>query len=531
MNGRRTVLAAGTAVAFSVYPILYFLAANRDRMYAVDAVRPLAIAVAIGLTAFGVSWLVLRDSRKAALFVPAVVLMVFLQKPVSKALSAANLGGRGIVLIILVSLLLLGVLALVLWRTKYDLTPWLHTAALIALALILLPLASIVRFELANMARSSVGSSIETTVTMAVRSRAPHRKPDIYYIVLDAYGRDDVLRSLYGYDNTALLEALEERGFFVARQSRSNYSWTTLSLCSSLNSMYLDDVTTPIRASQSQLLLDDMIKDNAVARVLRGKGYRYVAIGSGWRMSSPNRFADVDLLTDWSTRNRFEQMVLDQTLVPKVLRLRSDGAPIEHRQHVLRQFEALGSVADLQGPKFVFCHLVCPHQPFIFDVNGEFPVQERTWSHDEFEDPATREIYMRGYVTQLPTLNARLLDAVDAILAHYDPANRPVIVIQGDHGPQAGLDLESFEETDLYERMSILNAIYVPPDVPCAFDDSITPVNTFRIVLNGLLDTRLEILPNRHFFSSWPRPYRLIPIPEERMLPKASRDRAHSASQ
>jgi hypothetical protein len=332
-----------------------------------------------------------------------------------------------------------------------------------------------------------------------------------------------VLRSINNYENTARLVGLSQRGFSIARQSRSNYSWTTLSLCSSLNFTYLDDVTAPIRESRSQLLLDDMIKDNAVSRILKGQGYKYVTLGSGWHMSSPNRFADIAILKDWSKRTRFEQMLLDQTLIPKVLRLRNDIMPAEHRKRVVRQFEALGTdAADLQGPKFVFCHVVCPHQPFVFGADGEFPAQERTWEHVEYQDPETVGIYKRGYVTQLPTVNAKLLDAIDGILEHYDSANKPIIVIQSDHGPQSGMDFESVERTDHYERMGVLNAFYVPSDVPIAIDDSISLVNTFRVIFNGLFDARLEVLPNRQFFTTWSKPYQLIPIPEERMAPRAS---------
>ena len=30
--------------------------------------------------------------------------------------------------------------------------------------------------------------------------------PDIYYIILDAYGRADVLEEMFGYDNTPFLQ-------------------------------------------------------------------------------------------------------------------------------------------------------------------------------------------------------------------------------------------------------------------------------------------------------------------------------------
>ena len=65
---------------------------------------------------------------------------------------------------------------------------------------------------------------------------APARNlPDVYYIILDAYGRADSLKTFYGYDNTPFLQALEQRGFYIARHSRANYDQTPLCLASALN--------------------------------------------------------------------------------------------------------------------------------------------------------------------------------------------------------------------------------------------------------------------------------------------------------
>ena len=64
--------------------------------------------------------------------------------------------------------------------------------------------------------------------------------PDIYYIILDGYGRADMLQIIHGFDNSMFMESLEQRGFVVASESQSNYARTLLSLSSSLNMQYLD---------------------------------------------------------------------------------------------------------------------------------------------------------------------------------------------------------------------------------------------------------------------------------------------------
>src|SRR4030043_2196427 len=41
------------------------------------------------------------------------------------------------------------------------------------------------------------------------------KQPDIYYIVFDAYARDDILKKFYKYDNLDFLGYLSRKGFYV----------------------------------------------------------------------------------------------------------------------------------------------------------------------------------------------------------------------------------------------------------------------------------------------------------------------------
>ena len=54
--------------------------------------------------------------------------------------------------------------------------------------------------------------------------------PDIYYIVLDGYGRQDVLQSIYGIDNQEFMDFLVSNGFYIADNASSNYMGTAHSM-------------------------------------------------------------------------------------------------------------------------------------------------------------------------------------------------------------------------------------------------------------------------------------------------------------
>ena len=66
--------------------------------------------------------------------------------------------------------------------------------------------------------------------------------PDIYYIVLDSYARNDVLLNEYNYDNSAFTNELIKRGFYLPECAHSNYFGTSISIASSLNMQYLDEL-------------------------------------------------------------------------------------------------------------------------------------------------------------------------------------------------------------------------------------------------------------------------------------------------
>ena len=104
---------------------------------------------------------------------------------------------------------------------------------------------------------------------------------DIYYIVLDSLGRADALQRGYGLDLGPFIAALQARGFYVADAARSNYAQTFLSLASTLNLNYLDDLARAVGpATTDRAPLQYLVQQNALMRMASRAGYRIVAIGS-----------------------------------------------------------------------------------------------------------------------------------------------------------------------------------------------------------------------------------------------------------
>jgi hypothetical protein len=78
----------------------------------------------------------------------------------------------------------------------------------------------------------------------------------------------------------------------------------------------------------------------------------------------------------------------------------------------------------------------------------------------------------------------------------------------------------------LLQRHAIFYAVYLPPanarpQPPGELYDSISPVNTFRVVLSRYFDTTMALLPDRSYFSMSNHPYHLYDVDRPESYPSA----------
>lgn len=106
--------------------------------------------------------------------------------------------------------------------------------------------------------------------------------PDIYYIILDNYGSSDMLRTIHNIDNSSFINALKEKGFFIAGESMANYPRTILSLASSLNMQYLDKISAEMGESELWWPLSNPIKHSLVRDWLEKLGYTTIFFSTSW---------------------------------------------------------------------------------------------------------------------------------------------------------------------------------------------------------------------------------------------------------
>ena len=120
--------------------------------------------------------------------------------------------------------------------------------------------------------------------------------------------------------------------------------------------------------------------------------------------------------------------------------------------------------------------------------------------------------YRLNYASQLAELNERLIEAIEGILETTE--REAVIIVQGDHGPPSEYSMMGAARTNVWERHSILNAIYLPGGGAEIFPEDLTPVNTFRILFNEYFGTGLEVLEDACYFSLHTEQFKFTDVTE-----------------
>jgi hypothetical protein len=494
-----------------VYPLVALISINADQIQANEIWRSFGWVLSATLLLILLVYLLVRNWGRAGLVCTLMLVLFFSWGHIFRLIEAKYIAG---VLVGRADFLLAA------WSTIWILVTWwiirkmtangvenatklLNIVSVIALVF---PVIQIVNFTL-QTARVSEGIAEEIFEPIALPATKPEDLPDIYYIVVDGYGRADVLQELYEYDNSEFIDFLGESGFYVAGKSHSNYGQTTLSLSSTLNLTYIDELAEELKAgSTSRAPLAKVIRRSRLREVLSQSGYQIVALASGYNVTE---FVDADwYLKEGNALNNFETMWLTNSAAAVVIDIIH---PIWYRNRVLTNLDTLAHMPDTGSPRFVFAHILLPHPPFVFSAEGE-SIPPRSFREGNYYD-GTIEEYIEGYRCQLTFLNMKLTSAISGIIEESEP--KPIIILQGDHGPGAYLNWDVMEENCFRERMSILNAYYLPEAPEDQLYDSISPVNSFRLVLDTYFQTELGLLDDRSYFSLWNSLYQLEDITDQ----------------
>jgi len=494
------------------FPILSFYLKNISELSLKFIAKPLTLSIGLSLIGTLIFSLLIKNKNKAALIVLLFNLIFFsyghLSNPLNNILfiqlpNGLVLGPDKILLPIIASVFIF--LSFRILGSKKDFNQTISFINVSLLVIVGYLSLSIAQKEyqkgtsLKILPSQSQGKTLESQIT-----------PDIYYIILDGYARQDVLKEIYHYDNSWFIESLRKMGFYVADQARSNYLHTYLSLPSTLNMKYLDELpkkygeNPPDDSAARQLT-----SNNEVTKKLKNYGYVIINFASIWEGTNENYRADITYKGDEYFKILGKNVALDETsitflqttlLSPFIKQVWGDAL----RARILNTLQKLPTIPFKKEKKFIIAHIIAPHPPYVFTAEGN-PVSEAEF---EFADEGIDK--RKKYLDQLIFISKQITQVAQEII--QNSSSPPIIILQADHGPGSIFGkrdewLKNYCEEGIKERSSILYAIYFPDKDYKQFYPSITPVNTFTILFKKYFGENLELLPDKTFYTSYEKIY------------------------
>jgi len=335
--------------------------------------------------------------------------------------------------------------------------------------------------------------------------------PDVYYLILDEYARNDALIEYHNFSNHELTEFLEKKGFHIAKNSFANYPMSVQSIPAIMNMDYInflaDEIGTEVRNYKPLNGKNyGLYPNNMVIKNFKEMDYKIITFNTFALHLHENPLSD----KTFCHRDKF---LLDNRLADVLARTSIFGYYIERwaegelRQATLCAFENFGNAGNVfDEPVFVWAHVMLPHPPWIFGPNGEEITPGKPLlitDNPEFRDSGWEP--KRQYIQQVQFANKKTIEVVKNILENNRNA---IIIIQGDHGTAWETNWMEPSKEDAWQRLRNFDAIYFPDkDKRDLLLDDRTLVNTFRTVFNAYYESNYELLENKMYWGWNAKPY------------------------
>lgn len=361
----------------------------------------------------------------------------------------------------------------------------------------------------------------------AITDAAGSEKPDIYYIVLDRYTNNEVLQQQFAYNNNTFTDYLRSENFTVNESAYGHYPYTAMSIASTLTADYTKQYVAPYTNDgvQSRALYHNLIWQSSVVKALKQAGYNYYTIGNWYGTSQKAPLADWEykwehLLTVFGNTRRLRGIEANEFVQSPYYRFAQLGnvswwpfkiQENDHVSDVREQLTTLNTIAkDKPGGRFIFAHILVPHDPFVFNSDGSLSPYTGT---DDYGKPIKQK-----YVDQITFINGQIQNFIATVKEKSN--GQSVIILNADEGayPQFmsstfnsptpndvikdGIlddgNMNDWNDDWLKMKFGIQQAVYMPKMQP---EDAahLSSVNVFRVVLNRYLSYNLPYLPKCQF--------------------------------
>ena len=493
-------------VLFSIFPIIFLYSQSNNIFPFHGFVVPLILSILATMLILFATRFILKNKIKSSLIVSLFVFLSLNFGHVKNFLSQYEITDFHVLVIFLIFVIGGVVYLIKTKRTLDNATILTNTVAVILVVMVLVNIGTY------NFEKSFSNDFEDYMPIQSLTESETGYNPDVYILILDAYANQLVLQKFFDYDNQEFMDSLIDQGFFVSNKyTNSNYLETHLSVPSILNMDYVDHfIPSGISNKYKEELLAQSANNNAVMQNFKAIGYKNISLDSGWLGTRVVDIADENLCensNDTRILNLLKVNTIFQNLSLLIINKSNqdanlnilnnlDQVPIDHekRQKVLCNFSELPQIsAKYEEPVFVFWHILSPHTPWVFDSNGDPPLQKVS---PLMENVKERQL---AYVNEMEFINKKIIESTTKLISESD--NEPIIIILSDHGTRIVDNKSTNNDEDSIIRYGNLMAFYLPNEVEQLSYET-TPVNVFRLIFNSYYNGDYEILENKVFDKS-----------------------------
>jgi hypothetical protein len=312
---------------------------------------------------------------------------------------------------------------------------------------------------------------------------------NIYHIIFDGYTSSPALLGLFGFSNP-IDSFLLENGFYIAAESKSNYNFTPYSFSSTLNLSYLNLSEKHLERNYKNFFLGlENYQDNLVFNFFRNKGYqvrhysilddyKYLTRLGSFAPRTPAysmRYQTLEriFLNPWLwTRIKGRKENLPQTITNNL------NYYVQYNKNAL---EFPLKIAIREQKIFCFTHIFLPHEPYVFTKSS---IDSLTLG--DISNPP-------GYLKQVEVAN----NMIKRLVTELKRNKHNIIILQGDHGFR---DYDFSIHSPLVQN-DTFNAFYFPDQNYSRLYDSISLVNTYRVILDQYFGQKFPLLKDEYFIA------------------------------
>ena len=327
---------------------------------------------------------------------------------------------------------------------------------------------------------------------------APPQKPDVYFLVFDSYPGTIFLKDYLQYDNSSFNETLQNKGFRVLANPKSNYNRSAFSISSNLNFEYLKNIKNFQRITPKEYTdATFTVEHSLVPKFFKHYNYLFYNLSifdvDNVPSLHPEDFLTLpernvllyNTLSERLKRDLVWNLIVGKYAVPFVQEMAKRHWENSTREQIKKRdfnnivIDSLMKIPlqKTSSPKFIYAHVYLPHPPFFYNENGS-ENDLKTILNEESQKSKSL------FLSYLKYTNKVAIKIIDRIM--QASGGSALIILQSDHG---------FRDFPSYPPAYFKNysAFYFPDKNYSALYDTMSNINTFPVIFNRYFGTNIPL--------------------------------------